>query len=83
VSFLSKNYRDPTARAPGADDDGSGTVTILSAFRALARAGFKPQRTVEFHWYAAEEDRSLGSHHIAQTYKERGVAVAAMVEVTL
>jgi len=40
--------------APGAEDDGSGTVTILEALRALLVSGFRPSRTVEFHWYAAE-----------------------------
>jgi leucyl aminopeptidase len=38
----------------GADDDGSGSVTILEAFRALLDADFHPVRTVEFHWYSAE-----------------------------
>lgn len=32
-------------------DDGSGTVTILEAYRALIAAGFSPEHTVEFHWY--------------------------------
>jgi bacterial leucyl aminopeptidase len=40
--------------APGADDDGSGTVTILEAFRVLlqdpALRGGKAPNTVEFHW---------------------------------
>ena len=38
----------------GADDDGSGTVTILEAYRALLASDFKPNRAVEFHWYSAE-----------------------------
>lgn len=42
-------------RAPGADDDGSGTVTILEALRVLltdetVKAGKSPN-TLEFHWY--------------------------------
>lgn len=36
------------------EDDGSGTVTILEAYRALITADFRPIRTVEFHWYSAE-----------------------------
>jgi len=39
-----------TGRAPGADDDGSGTVNLMEAFRALLTAGFKPTTPVEFHW---------------------------------
>lgn len=37
-------------------DDGSGTVTILEAYRALIAADFHPVRAVEFHWYSAEVD---------------------------
>lgn len=41
-------------RAPGADDDGSGSVTILEALKALlsdnqVKAGKAPN-TIEFHW---------------------------------
>lgn len=35
-------------------DDGSGSVTILEAYRGLIAADFHPVRTVEFHWYSAE-----------------------------
>lgn len=38
----------------GADDDGSGTMTIFEAYRGLISAGFLPKRTVEFHFYSAE-----------------------------
>lgn len=52
----SANYLFPLLPAPGADDDCSGTVSILEAFRILALSGFVPQDgPVEFHWYAAEE----------------------------
>lgn len=41
----------PFLPAPGADDDGSGTVTILEAFTILAARAWQPlQRPVEFHW---------------------------------
>lgn len=39
------------ARAPGADDDGSGSVNLMEAFRVLVTSGFKPTNPVEFHWY--------------------------------
>lgn len=35
-------------------DDGSGSVTILEAYRGLIAADFHPVRPVEFHWYSAE-----------------------------
>ena len=38
----------------GADDDGSGSVTILEAYRGLIKSDFRPVHAVEFHWYSAE-----------------------------
>ncbi|KAF9008872.1 peptidase [Cyathus striatus] len=68
----------PFLPAPGADDDGSGTVTILEAYRALIAADFKPVRAVEFHWYSAEEGGLLGSQAVAKDYQARSVNVLAM-----
>jgi bacterial leucyl aminopeptidase len=76
------NYLFPLLPAPGADDDGSGTVTILEAFRVLAEAGFVPLNgPVEFQWYAAEEGGNLGSLPIARYKKESGATVGAMLEL--
>ncbi|KAF7728736.1 Leucine aminopeptidase 1 [Apophysomyces ossiformis] len=67
-------------RSPGADDDGSGTVTIFEAFRSLVDNGFKPERPVEFHWYSAEEGGLLGSQAVAKEYKRQGKHVVAMLQ---
>jgi len=68
----------PFLPAPGADDDGSGSVTILESYRALLAADYRPVRTVEFHWYSAEEGGLLGSQAVAQDYASKGVNVIAM-----
>ncbi|KAH8729023.1 hypothetical protein GQ44DRAFT_608025 [Phaeosphaeriaceae sp. PMI808] len=70
--------------APGADDDGSGTVTILEALRVLLKdegitSGSAPN-TVEFHWYSAEEGGLLGSQAIFQSYEKEGKDVKAMLQ---
>ncbi|CAO3589056.1 unnamed protein product [Absidia cylindrospora] len=67
-------------RSPGADDDGSGTVTILESFRSLVHNGFKPERTVEFHWYSGEEAGLLGSQDVADQYVQDGKRVVAMIQ---
>ncbi|KAG0255046.1 Leucine aminopeptidase 1 [Mortierella polycephala] len=67
-------------RSPGADDDGSGTVTILEVFRALVNTGFRPHRPVEFHWYSAEEAGLLGSQDVAKSYERKSVDVLAMIQ---
>lgn len=75
------NYLFPLLPAPGADDDCSGTVSILEAFRILAETGYVPRfGPVEFHWYAAEEDGLLGSQDIARYKKESGARIGAMME---
>jgi Zn-dependent M28 family amino/carboxypeptidase len=47
--------------ANGADDDGSGTVTVLEIAEALAAMPEKPKRSVIFVWHTAEEKGLLGS----------------------
>lgn len=77
----STNYFFPLLPAPGADDDCSGTVSILEAFRVLANSGFTPLNgPVEFHWYAAEEAGLLGSQDIARYKRESGATIGAMME---
>ena len=70
--------------APGADDDGSGTVTILEALRVLLKdkdiAKGKAPNTVEFHWYSAEEGGLLGSQAIFNEYAKSGRDVRAMLQ---
>ncbi|MCJ1252023.1 Leucine aminopeptidase 1 [Trapelia coarctata] len=70
--------------APGADDDGSGSVTILEALRVLLMsediAKGKMANTVEFHWYSAEEGGLLGSQAIFSAYEKEGRDVKAMLQ---
>lgn len=70
--------------APGADDDGSGTVTILEALRVLLQSEDVKQgnasNTIEFHWYSAEEGGLLGSNAIFSAYERQGRDVKAMLQ---
>lgn len=70
--------------APGADDDGSGTVTILEAFRVLLQSKDivkgNHENTLEFHWYSAEEGGLLGSQAIFSSYEKEGRDVKAMLQ---
>lgn len=71
-----------TGRSPGADDNGSGSMTILEAMRVLLTdpevASGQAPNTIEFHWYAAEEGGLLGSQAIFTNYKNSKKAVKAM-----
>jgi hypothetical protein len=48
----------------GADDDGSGTVAVMSLARAFAQ-GPKPKRSLLFVWHAGEELGTYGSLYFA------------------
>ncbi|KAL7896001.1 hypothetical protein HDV63DRAFT_395833 [Trichoderma sp. SZMC 28014] len=67
------------ARSPGADDNGSGSVTILEALRVIAHSDFSPKNTIEFHWYSGEEGGLLGSQAIFSNYKSTQKSVLAML----
>ena len=45
----------------GADDDGSGSVTLLEIAEAFARSKAKPKRSIVFVWHTGEEKGLLGS----------------------
>jgi len=69
-----------TRASPGADDDGSGSAAVLEVFRILMENRFVPDRTVEFHAYAAEEAGLRGSAAISQEYSNIGRNVVSMVQ---
>ena len=47
----------------GADDDGSGSVTVLEVAEAFARGKVKPKRSLLFVWHTGEEKGLLGSRY--------------------
>jgi Zn-dependent M28 family amino/carboxypeptidase len=47
----------------GADDDGSGTVAVLSIAEAFAKGAQKPKRSMLFIWHAGEEKGLWGSEY--------------------
>jgi hypothetical protein len=51
----------PDSIRNGADDDGSGVVTVLEIAEELAKMPVKPKRSVIFVWHTAEEKGLLGA----------------------
>lgn len=68
------------ARAPGADDNASGISTITEVIRVLMDSNYKPERTLQFMAYAAEEVGLLGSKAIANQYKSQNKQVVGVVQ---
>ncbi|MBX3095242.1 MAG: M20/M25/M40 family metallo-hydrolase [Fimbriimonadaceae bacterium] len=50
----------------GADDDGSGTVTLLAMAEAASRSGVRPRRSIAFIWHCGEEKGLWGSQYFTQ-----------------
>lgn len=55
-----------STRAPGGDDDGSGTMAILAIARTIARKGIKFHSNVQLVAFAGEEQGLLGSKAYAR-----------------
>src|SRR2546422_11258729 len=47
----------------GADDDGSGTTSVLEIAEAFAGARVKPKRSIVFVWHTGEELGLFGSQY--------------------
>ena len=59
---------NPNASGPdkiwnGADDDGSGTVAVLSIAEALAKSKVRPKRSILLVWHAGEEKGLWGAEY--------------------
>jgi len=69
--------------APGADDNASGIATITEVLRVLAKTRFKPERTIKFMSYAAEEVGLRGSQDIAESFKASRQNVVGVIQLDM
>jgi carboxypeptidase Q len=54
----------------GATDNGTGSMAVLAAARALQKAGVKPKRTIRFVLFTGEEQGLNGSRAYVQAHKD-------------
>ena len=66
-------------RAPGADDNASGSVAVMTAAAGLAGPSF--ERTVRFVLFTGEEQGLLGSHEYAQDCADAGEEIVAVLNM--
>ncbi len=71
------NVMDSTSDAPGANDDASGVALVLEAARVLSKNKFKA--TIIYAALSGEEQGLFGGQLLADTAKERGWQVAAVL----
>ncbi len=72
-----------TGTAPGADDDASGVASFTEVIRVAMARNYKPQRTVKFMAYAAEEVGLRGSKEIAAYHKTNGINVVGVLQLDM
>ncbi|MEY4615140.1 MAG: hypothetical protein RJB66_100 [Pseudomonadota bacterium] len=69
-------------RAPGADDNASGSSNLLEALRIVSLQE-QPSRSIDFFWYAGEEIGLVGSSEIAQTYGQNKIEVVGVLQLDM
>jgi hypothetical protein len=71
--------------APGADDDGSGLAAVLAAARVICdlAAVQKPQRTIRFVLFNAEEHGLIGSQAYARDAQAAGAVIEAVYQIDM
>lgn len=77
-------HYDTAVDAPGADDNASGTASVLALARVLKAA--RPARTIRFVAFATEEPPSfptadMGSRHYADAVRAAGDSIVAMMSI--
>jgi hypothetical protein len=75
-------YGDPMNIAPGADDNASGASSALEFARALIQSGYRPEATIKFIAFAAEEFMNFGecgSDHYARQAKTDSMNIQMMI----
>jgi leucyl aminopeptidase len=72
-----------SSHAPGADDDASGIATLTEIARVLLESDFRPERTIKFMAYAAEEVGLRGSQAIVRDFKARKVDVVGALQLDM
>ncbi len=68
---------------PGADDDGTGTVTVLEVARTILSSGMHFNKPVYLIWYAAEEMGLVGSQYVVDDFKKKNIPVAAVMQLDM
>ncbi|MBI4265004.1 MAG: M20/M25/M40 family metallo-hydrolase [Acidobacteria bacterium] len=72
------HWNVPDSPAPGANDDGSGTVLTMELARAFAQSGIEFEATLVFIAFAGEEEGLFGAHLHAEKAWAEGAVIDAV-----
>ncbi|KAH7924339.1 Zn-dependent exopeptidase [Leucogyrophana mollusca] len=70
-------------RAPGGNDDGSGTIALLNIARAIAKTGITFRSNVELVAFAGEEQGLLGSKAYAREMRNQDANITLMIQADM
>jgi len=74
----------PTQRAPGADDNGSGSASVMEILRAVKQSGIAFQKSFMFVWFSGEEQGLFGSAALAADLVDRAnITLSAMINLDM
>jgi leucyl aminopeptidase len=80
---INGSFGGASATAPGADDNASGISTITEVIRILIDSSYRPQKTIKFMAYAAEEVGLLGSKEISKSFKVANIDVIGVMQLDM
>ena len=66
-------------KKPGADDDGSGSMTVLESARTIIESGATFKHPIYFIWYSAEELGLIGSQNVVAKFQQDHIPIAAVM----
>ncbi|CAL1697870.1 unnamed protein product [Somion occarium] len=70
-------------RAPGGDDDGSGTTAIIAIARTVARKGVSFKKNVQLCLFAGEEQGLYGSRAYARELRAQNANLTLMIQADM
>lgn len=81
----SEDSSSGTNRAPGADDNGTGSSAMLELAKIVNKtsANFDLERGLKLCWFSGEEQGLLGSRALAAQYKAEEMNIVAMVNADM
>jgi Zn-dependent M28 family amino/carboxypeptidase len=79
----STSLSNPNQRAPGADDNGSGTVAVMEIARVFAKSKQKFSYTIRFCAWSGEEQGLYGSRDYASKAKRAGENLIATLNADM
>jgi len=80
IDSRASSSTNPTQRAPGANDDGSGTGTLLQIAKIISTSSAKFSRSIRLAAFSGEEQGLIGSQAYAEELVKNSTNVFAMIQ---